>query len=332
MHFLHFNYLIFIIFLVPCYYLYCKNLVFDTKIFNYRELSHFIFPLIFVGSNLLLKFFVNESYLVISIYFILFLLLQLAYVYKSYLLLSVNVWSRRSEIESLSEQNKTIKIWTFILFSVSLLLLLKSTISIYIYITTAIPVMGGSTNLWIAALLVDMLFLRLLLFPNILWGYNTMHKRIESHRKFNYVLKDVWIKQLKKQISNPQDEILHQKIVQLIPTYIHDIENMLLKYGALRDPSFDINDISNKLHIPKSHLTFLFKYYSKIGFVDFKKIIRVYDAIDLIDNHYLKSNSLESLSNLVGFSSYNPFFTSFKQIIGLTPQQYYMKLIKSSRK
>ena len=41
-----------------------------------------------------------------------------------------------------------------------------------------------------------------------------------------------------------------------------------------------------------------------------------------INTNYLATNTMESLSKEVGFSSYNPFFTCFKDVVGKSPHQY----------
>jgi AraC-like DNA-binding protein len=74
--------------------------------------------------------------------------------------------------------------------------------------------------------------------------------------------------------------------------------------------------------VPKSHVVFLFKYHCTISFVDFKKIIRVQKAVLLIEEGFLKSNTLEALAVRTGFSSYSPFFKSFKSITGMSPKDY----------
>jgi methylphosphotriester-DNA--protein-cysteine methyltransferase len=51
-------------------------------------------------------------------------------------------------------------------------------------------------------------------------------------------------------------------------------------------------------------------------------MIKIHDALQLIETGYLKLNTLEGLAIKVGFASYNPFFTSFKEITGTTPQAY----------
>ena len=87
-----------------------------------------------------------------------------------------------------------------------------------------------------------------------------------------------------------------------------------------------MTDFAAKLNIPKSHLSYLFKYHSKISFSDYKKIARIEDTLHLIQADYLKTNTFDSLAKEVGFSSYNPFFTSFKDIVGKPPQEYWASL------
>lgn len=53
--------------------------------------------------------------------------------------------------------------------------------------------------------------------------------------------------------------------------------------------------------------------------------MRISQAIKLIEEGYLKSNTIESLAMNVGFSSYSPFYTSFKKITGTSPQEYTLK-------
>jgi AraC-like DNA-binding protein len=41
-----------------------------------------------------------------------------------------------------------------------------------------------------------------------------------------------------------------------------------------------------------------------------------------LKSDYLKTNTIEALAMEVGFSSYSPFFSSFKNITGLAPLEY----------
>ena len=99
-------------------------------------------------------------------------------------------------------------------------------------------------------------------------------------------------------------------------------ETSLANNNYFRKPEFTIKELALEIKIPVSHLKYLYKYHSKISFSDHKKIIRIKDALDLIDQNYLHTHTLESLSKKVGFASYNPFFTSFKEVVGKSPIQY----------
>jgi transcriptional regulator GlxA family with amidase domain len=127
-------------------------------------------------------------------------------------------------------------------------------------------------------------------------------------------------------IVNVQDAILKEKIQNNIEFYIVEIEHLALRSNLFFKEAFSAEDLANKLSIPKSHLLYVFKYHSNVSFSDFKKIIRIERAITLMEQDYLKSNTMESLAIDVGFSSYSPFFKSFKTITGLSPQEYYNKV------
>lgn len=49
---------------------------------------------------------------------------------------------------------------------------------------------------------------------------------------------------------------------------------------------------------------------------------RIQDALNLIEEDYLKVNTLESLAYKTGFASYNPFFSAFKKVTTVSPQDY----------
>ena len=87
-----------------------------------------------------------------------------------------------------------------------------------------------------------------------------------------------------------------------------------------------LNDISVALNIPISHVNFVFKYHCNESFTDYKKNVRIHDAIKLLDAGYLKNQKVESLSAAVGFSSYNTFNIAFKSIMGITTQEYTKRL------
>ena len=69
-------------------------------------------------------------------------------------------------------------------------------------------------------------------------------------------------------------------------------------------------------------LHILVKYHCNESFTDYKKIVRIHDATKLLQGGYLDNQKVESLAAVVGFSSYNTFIIAFKNITGLTAQEY----------
>ena len=307
---------------IPSLYLYFKNLVNDTKTFNKNELKHFIFPVLLGFCNLFLDQFYILSFYSSFILYSIFIIFHSFYIFLSFQFLKKNIWQRKAELFNADQQNNLLIKWTTFLFIFSCL------ISLRLFVSLSLGVMNhrytyGQNYQWISAILLDLIYIKILSSPQILYGYNALYKKIKKHRDSNFILRDLWIINPTEPITNSQDLILQEKIEAYITTYLQNIETLVLRYEILRNPLVSLTDIANKLEIPKSHITFVFKYHSKVSFTEFKKIIRIYDALHLIEENYLKSNTLESLATKVGFSSYNPFFITFKDITGTTPQIYY---------
>lgn len=313
---------------IPSLYLYFKNLVNDTKTFNKKELKHFIFPVLLGFCTLFLDQFYILSFYSSFILYSIFIIFHSFYIFLSFQLLKKNIWQRKAELFDADQQNNLLIKWTTFLFIFSCLISLRLLVSLSLGVMNHRYTYGQNYQ-WISAILLDLIYIKILSSPQILYGYNALYKKIKKHRDSNFILRDLWIINPTEPITNSQDLILQEKIEAYITTYLQNIETLVLRYEILRNPLVSITDIANKLEIPKSHITFVFKYHSKVSFTEFKKIIRIYDALHLIEENYLKSNTLESLATKVGFSSYNPFFITFKDITGTTPQIYYKEHVNS---
>jgi len=309
----------------PATFLYFKSLVLNIKRYNFKEILHFILP-IFVGSinqiNNNYNFLGDYSTLIFLIFFILFSLL---YTFSSLLLLKKQIWNQNSNIGLIDKQNNLIYKWTLILFSITFIVTVRIYFSIY-YEFNHEGLISGKNFLWISALLWIVIFSYLLCNPDIFLGFNALYKKIELQKNKTFSLLEVWILNHDVVINNKQDELLKEKIVPDLLNNLKEIENLVLFKKCFRNQKITQKEFAENLNIPKSHLNFIFKYHSKISFNEFKKIIRVYDAVNLIESGYLKLNTLNALAEKVGFSSYNPFFTSFKEITGLSPHKYIKEL------
>jgi AraC-like DNA-binding protein len=176
--------------------------------------------------------------------------------------------------------------------------------------------------LWISSMVWTSIFVKLILSPEILYGYNFLNKTIDAEAE-KVVLKSIWsIEDTVIPITTERDKILAQKMKQLLMKYLHLIEALSFQSEAFRNPDYSLNDISTALNIPISHVNFIFKYHCIESFSDYKKIVRIHDATKLIENGYLNNNKIEILATYVGFTSYNTFNLAFKNITGVTTQEY----------
>jgi len=108
----------------------------------------------------------------------------------------------------------------------------------------------------------------------------------------------------------------------IITDYIHKIEDIAYNSSVFRNKELTIGEFSSEVRIPVSHLKYLFTFHCQESFSDYKKIIRITDAIKLLETDYIKTNTIESLSQEVGFKSYTTFFTAFKAVTGKSPQEF----------
>lgn len=321
----------FSVLIFPLIYLYFKNLTITQKTFGKKDFfTHFSFPILFF---LLL---LNQSYSPYKIIkpqyeyiesFISFLFL-LWYDYLCYKLLVKNIWST-IENKPKKPQNDLIKKWTKFIFIVISIAPLKPLI---VFTTSLIEykTIFNHNFFPVTSILLLIIYFKILCSPEIFYGYNFLKSKIDSNTSSNLRLNEVWNLSEKKIQNNLQDKILKNKINPNLLDYTKKIEQLVFENQLFINSDLTINLIAHKLNIPKSHLIYLFKYHSKISFIEFKKVIRIHYAIKLIEDDFLGSNTLNSLSKKVGFTSYDPFYRSFKEITGNGPSEYHNIIRKNN--
>ena len=307
---------------IPICYLYFKNLSENKNKINSKELLHFIFPSSFFLFIINRNYFYFDSETIEMILYGLFFIFAIVYLILCFRMLKTKIWTRKGEIKVIQKQNKLIKKWTLFLFIALVLTISRLFIAIILEIYFDESIKGHSYQ-WISAIIWLTILFKILISPEILYGYNVLHQKINENKNNSLVLNDIWKTTPNIELNNSQHLVLKEKIDQNIIDYIKEIETISLKFELFRNSNLTITDLANSLQIPKSHISYLFKYHSTISFSEYKKVIRIHDAIKQIELNYLKNNTLDSLSKKVGFTSYNPFFTSFKEIVGLSPLEYY---------
>ncbi len=319
-----------LIIIVPCSYLYFENLIKDCKTIYFKNLIHLIIP---TGFNIIDYLFDNQ-YLKIEhvnyYYYIFFTLYTLFYYILIYKILYKNVWNRKGEIEVVIKQNQLIKKWTIYLFSFLIIVGARVILILFWEINNDNYAYATSYQ-WIPSVFWLILFFKIIVSPEILYGYNYLNAKINEHKKMNNATIAFWSKSPISQINNVQDNQLNEKIKNTIFQYMQEVDQFSFHNQSYRDAKFSLSDLANKLNIPKSHLSFLFKYHSKISFPEYKKIVRIYDGLELINAGYLTTNTYESLAKEIGFTSYNTFFISFKDVTGVSPQEFLIRLLRQKR-
>jgi AraC-like DNA-binding protein len=260
-------------------------------------------------------------------YYIFFTLYTVLYLVLIYKILHKNVWNRKGEIEVVIKQNQLIRKWSIYLFTFLIIVGARVILIIFWEINNDNYAYATSYQ-WIPSVFWLILYFKIIISPEILYGYNYLNAKINEHKKINNTAIAFWTNSPVSEINNIQDNQLNEKIKTAISQYMREVDQFSFNGQAYRDTKFSLSDLANKLNIPKSHLSFLFKYHSKISFPEYKKIVRIYDGLELINSGYLTTNTYDSLAKEIGFSSYNTFFVSFKDVTGVTPQEFLVRLLK----
>lgn len=307
------------VYIGPCFYLYFDKLIKNQKKISPKDLYHFIIPTLFVleGRLSILRNLFNLDFRIVW----LFIIYCVCFAVVIFLKLKRNIWNKKGSLEIMIKQNQLIKNWSIFIFVALSLFVFRLIVSLFIE-TNSGGVISGILGIWCSSIVWICIFIKILTTPEILYGYSILNEKInENNISSNKISPLKLVSKVK--ITNLQDSKLTAKINPNIKKYINEINIVSEQNNLFRNSKFKLTDLALKLNIPKSHLSYLFKYHSEISFSDYKKITRIQDALKLIEAGYLNSNTFESLAIEVGFASYNPFFTSFKDIVGKTPNEYY---------
>lgn len=114
-------------------------------------------------------------------------------------------------------------------------------------------------------------------------------------------------------VVDPSDPLT--ETAQLIVDYINTEKPFLY-------PEFDIEDISEKLDIPKHHIIYCFTIILQKKFTAYRSAIRVEHAKKLLQSGSADTLSIDGIGAQSGFSSRSGFYATFKAETGMTPSQY----------
>jgi len=309
--------------IIPCFYLYFVDLIEGKKIRTRKQIHLLLVPMSLILLFVILKFtnmLANPADLP-KLLFSAVLIVYSVYAVASYRLLTRYAWNRNSDLITVERQNKIIRNWTVFIFCSFIALLLKG---LFAFTMNQFAYSGESESmlLWLGALIWIALFIKLIITPEIFYGFNLINRINEKSGIRNLALSSIWsADKTTIPIENERDKKLHEKIAPLLNSYLHRIENKLLFSDLIKDPDFDLEVLSVETGIPSSHLIFIFRYHSRESFNDCKKLLRIREAVRMMEDENMQSLTFEAIAQKVGFNSYTTFFNSFRSILGTTPME-----------
>jgi AraC-like DNA-binding protein len=251
---------------------------------------------------------------------VLIVLTTFFYLFLSLSILKKSFWRKRPLVEIRTEQETLLKKWTIVLFIAFIVTGIKLNWSMLLIGNTGL--LSDNFIVWFSWLIV---FMMILTSPSILNAYIS---QLSREREKGTKPISFWRLKPISTITNPKDLQLSKKINGELNVYFLQITQSVEEKHLFRKSDMTINELALKTKIPISHLSFVFKYHSDISFSDYRKLARIQDAVALIEEGFLKTNTLDALSEIVGFNTYNSFYIGFKEFTGKTPQNYVNALIE----
>lgn len=312
------NYYQVVLILTPAVYLFFEKLIINSKYPDKKDFVYFIVPLLFCYYLGTRKF--QDSLFEMGIIFSSFVIYTVFFCQKTYRLIKPYLWNEYYDIDVLSP---IVKNWANFIFRMTVLV----KVHFFVFFLSKFFQIGIIYNLILeSSLLVVFLigYFKVAFSPSLFYGTPKLEKITNVFTSDSFVNK-VWTFEPNKRINSYREIKVLGRIQDKIPIYIQQIENIAIVNHCFRKRDYSVTQLSLEMGVPKYYLEFLFKYYCKVSFNDYKKIIRISDAVNLINEGYLASNTLDSLSRHVGFASYNPFLINFKEIVGISPFDYYKR-------
>ena len=224
----------------------------------------------------------------------------------------------KSLLQAPEKQKRHILIWLVTISVITLIMAICYTIATYLFFN-----LPEFTNLELnrypllvlAAVCYCFIPITLLIFPEILYGlpraHNKLNEKVSS--ELNTAI------EFKSKNTEPLGNLDPLKpIADKIILYINTEKPYLSE-------SFNIDDIAEKLDIPKHHVYYCFNNFFDKKFTKLRTELRVKYAKDLLLTDEINISSLEGIWTKSGFSSKTSFFTSFKEETGFTPKEYLLQ-------
>jgi len=321
--------------ILPSVYLHLKSLLDDDEYAVNRVLLHFI-PLLFAFLSLAIPTVIFEGVpkeihdysstvwsfpgiISMRLLHVSFFFLGLYYLYKNFKLL-LNAFSNG---KLLGTHGKLIGQWAlFVLFPLSMLfmLFLESFVSIILGIPVKIDL---EPSLLIRTFFVSGILLFVFKNEAIQFGMPQLNldDELENKSKISNAKGEdlVWIKS-----KEHENTLLGERVFQNqenIDRMIDKVDTYVRLNHPFRNPNFGLDELSRAVRIPTQHLRYVFKYHSKMGFVNYRNYFRMEDLIARLLSEEHSNYTLEALALEHGFGSHSVVLRTFKLHYNATPTE-----------
>jgi len=306
---------------IPSFLLYARALFKDHQRIKKKDLMHFIFPLL----NLILNFlqtkfelFQNNTLELLQIccvtFFFIFYLILIVLELKKNIYKIVKPNRKRN-----ADHQEVISRWIIFIITIAVISGLKLVLSIVYEYRNGGEITGNSFFI-INIVLWGLKFGFILFNIEILYGFPKLKSDTKIDINPELYPSAIWI------LESQQNGISQPSIDKKNLAYIHHLEQFVSSQNPFRTQAYKVKDLAKDLHVPSSHIAYLFRYYATMTFTEFKNTMRIKDAIRLIHQDFLADKTLEALAKQVGFTSYNPFFVAFKKETNKSPAEYLLHL------
>lgn len=137
---------------------------------------------------------------------------------------------------------------------------------------------------------------------------------------YNEMKKYETITEVKQWISNVYSKLINLLEVSKINPDFSDPTKKAMEFIQKNyAQNISLNETANHIGVSSSYLSRIFKEECKKGFIEYLNSVRVEHAKRLLEDGNCK---LKDIIKEVGFNNYTYFFKVFKDLLGMTPQEY----------
>lgn len=237
-------------------------------------------------------------------------------------LMMVLIYSKKKQTNSPILQKNKILRWLTAISFIAIVMSFSYMSMTYVFFSTENLEKDSFNEMnitFIAGFVYALIPIMIFVFPDILYGIPkaNLSKTGKQPKSKKIALKNMANSELEQDKSELEEDPLNE-VAALIVSYLETKKPFV-------NPDFSIQDLINDLKIQKHHAYYCFNTILNEKFTTMRTKYRVEYAKKILANGNISVNTIESMGFLSGFSSKSSFFAAFREVTGITPNEYYKK-------